>query len=69
MSAQPPYTAGDEIRFMRGLHKARRYETLQRVIELTLWRCRRFDHSVDQQAVEREALVLWERMRPAPQGS
>jgi hypothetical protein len=69
MSAQPPYTAGDEIRFMRGLHKAHSFETLQRVIELTLWHARTWDSSVDQLAVEREALVLWERMRPAPQGS
>jgi hypothetical protein len=60
-----PYTAGDEIAFMRGLYEAKRITALRHVIEITLWRARRFDASVDVRAVEREALALWERMAPA----
>lgn len=64
MSSAPPYTAGEEIAFMRRLYETRRHVALGHVISLTLWRARRWDASVDRLAVEREALTLWERMQP-----
>lgn len=64
MSYTAPYTAGEEIRFMRGLYETRQHVALGHIISLTLWRARRFDPSVDRLAVEREALTLWERMQP-----
>ena len=65
MSSQAPYTSGDEIAFMRHLYEAKRITALRHVIEITLWRARRWDQRVDRLAVEREALTLWERMAPA----